>query len=77
MSTTTEPTPPVPGLVRRIIDGVEHWVHELTGEIHSLFVHNKTVIDEAETTAAKDATAITREADAVTKRALTTGAEKL
>jgi hypothetical protein len=77
MSITIDPSPPAPGLVRRVIDGVEHWVHELTGEIHSLFVHNRTVLDEVETTAAKDATAVTREAGVVTQEALTAVAEKL
>gem|GEM_PF-5051614 len=52
-------------------------MHELTGEIHSLFVHNKTVIDEADATAAKDTATVAREAGVATKDALTAVAEKL
>ena len=51
MSTTAEPSAPAPSLVRRVINDTEYWVHAVTGEIHSLFTHNKTVIHETEATA--------------------------
>jgi len=52
------PAPPAPGLVRRFINQIEYWVHEVDDEIHSLFEHNKAVPGEVAVAVQAEATSL-------------------
>lgn len=48
-ATAKPAVPPVQGLVRRMINGLEYWFHMESGKVHSAVKAGQSVVVEAET----------------------------